>query len=38
VNNRATIGRLRRMVRDFRFAPARDVLARAGTLVAGGVA
>jgi polysaccharide deacetylase family protein (PEP-CTERM system associated) len=38
VNNRATIGRLRRMVREFQFAPARDVLARAGTLVAGGVA
>jgi polysaccharide deacetylase family protein (PEP-CTERM system associated) len=38
VNSCSTIGRLRRLIRDFNFASARDVLAGSGTLVAGGVA
>jgi len=38
VNTRAVIGRLRRLVRDFSFAPVRDVLAGSGALVARGVA
>jgi polysaccharide deacetylase family protein (PEP-CTERM system associated) len=37
VNSRATEGRLRRLMREFRFAPAREVLAGLGVLVAGGV-
>lgn len=35
VNLRATEPRLRRLLRDFRFAPARDVLAASGVLVGG---
>jgi polysaccharide deacetylase family protein (PEP-CTERM system associated) len=38
LNSGATLGRLRRLVRDFQFAPARDVLAAAGILTAGRVA
>ncbi len=38
VNGGATMGRLRRLIRDFRFAPARSVLASSGILEAGGIA
>ena len=38
VNSRATEGRLRRLMREFRFAPVREVLAGLGVQVAGGVA
>ncbi len=38
VNSGATMGRLRRLIRDFRFAPARSVLASSGILEAGGLA
>ena len=38
VNTRTVIDRLRRLVRDFSFGPARDVLNGSGALVAGGVA
>jgi polysaccharide deacetylase family protein (PEP-CTERM system associated) len=38
VNTRSTEGKLRRLVRDFRFAPVRDVLVGSGVMAAGGVA
>jgi hypothetical protein len=38
VNTGATEGRLRRLIRDFHFAPVREVLGRSGALVAGDVA
>ena len=38
VNSRATESRLRRLMREFRFAPAREVLAGLGMQIAGGVA
>jgi polysaccharide deacetylase family protein (PEP-CTERM system associated) len=38
VNTRTTELKLRRLIRDFRFGPARDVLVGAGLLTAGGVA
>lgn len=38
VNTRTTESKLRRLVRDFRFAPVRDVLVDSGVMVAGGVA
>jgi len=38
VNGGVTMGRLRRLIRDFRFAPARSVLAASGILEAGGIA
>jgi polysaccharide deacetylase family protein (PEP-CTERM system associated) len=38
VNSGATMDRLRRLICEFRFAPARDVLACSGILEAGGIA
>jgi len=38
VNGGATMGRLRRLIRDFRFGPARSVLASSGILEAGEIA
>lgn len=38
VNTRTTESKLRRLVRDFHFAPVRDVLVGSGVMVAGGVA
>jgi polysaccharide deacetylase family protein (PEP-CTERM system associated) len=38
VSTRSTLAKLSRLLRDFRFAPAREVLAGSGMLVAGGVA
>jgi polysaccharide deacetylase family protein (PEP-CTERM system associated) len=38
VNTRTTESKLRRLVRDFHFAPVRDVLVSSGVMVAGGVA
>ena len=38
VNTHSTLAKLSRLVREFRFAPAREVLGGAGVLVAGGVA
>lgn len=38
VNTRTTEAKLRRLLRDFRFAPVRNVLSGAGVLTAGGVA
>lgn len=38
VNTRSTLAKLSRLLREFRFAPARDVLGGSGVLVAGGVA
>jgi polysaccharide deacetylase family protein (PEP-CTERM system associated) len=37
VNTASTESKMRRLLRDFRFAPVRDVLAGAGVLVGGGV-
>jgi polysaccharide deacetylase family protein (PEP-CTERM system associated) len=38
VNSGAVVDRLRRVIRDFQFAPVRDVLAGSGILEAGGIA
>ena len=38
VNTGSTEGRLRRLIRDFRFAPAREVLGMSGALLAGDLA
>ena len=38
VNTHSTLAKLSRLLRDFRFAPAREVLGGSGVLVAGGVA
>jgi hypothetical protein len=37
VNTRTTEAKLARLVRDFQFAPVREVLASAGVMVGGGV-